>query len=71
MHPIEKLCEEYGLTRYSLAKKCGIAESTLTTMIQNKSPIDRIQVGTIIKLTALGLGEKEIIDKLKEFEEKC
>ena len=70
MHPIEKLCEEYGVTRYWVAKNAKISEGGLSDMVKDKRSIDDIKLGTLRKISeTLETSVGVVIEKLYKYEE--
>ena len=82
---IEKLCEEKQLSRYRLAQKAGIAQSSLSTLLNRKSmptiqTLEKICVGLDITLTQffagdnmtpdLTLEQKELLDTWNDMDEQ-
>lgn len=68
---IEKLCEEKNLSRYRLAQKAGIAQSSLSTLLNRKSiptiqTLEKICSGFDITLAQFFAAEKEIPDLTDE-----
>lgn len=71
MHPIDRLCKEFGLTRYSLSKKSRVSDSALANLVTRNTAIDNIKIGTIKKISAaIGLTIDETIIKLEAYESK-
>ena len=69
MHPIDRLCEEYGITRYRLASDSGIGQSNFSALIYNKSKASNMRLGTAKKIaTTLNLTVDELYEKLLEYE---
>ena len=69
MHPIDLLCKEYEITRYSLSKKSGIRESVFSNLVQKNSPIENMKLGTLLKMSsALDLPIGDLIEKLLQYE---
>jgi len=69
MHPIEKLCEEYGVTRYWLAKNASISAGGLSDMIKEKRLINDMKVGTLSKIAeVLEVEVGFLIEKLYKYE---
>lgn len=69
MHPIEKLCEEYGVTRYWLANKGKISQSGLSDSVVKNRSIDEMKLGTFRKLAiALNIDVDLLIKKMYEYE---
>lgn len=81
---IEKLCEEKQLSRYRLAQKAGIAQSSLSTLLNRKSmptiqTLEKICVGLDITLAQffagdnmtpdLTLEQKELLDMWNDMDE--
>ncbi|MBO5158040.1 MAG: helix-turn-helix transcriptional regulator [Lachnospiraceae bacterium] len=82
---IEKLCEEKQLSRYRLAQKAGIAQSSLSTLLNRKSmptiqTLEKICVGLDITLAQffagdnmtpdLTLEQKELLDTWNDMDEQ-
>lgn len=82
---IEKLCEEKQLSRYRLAQKAGIAQSSLSTLLNRKSmptiqTLEKICVGLDITLAQffagdnmtpdLTLDQKELLDTWNDMDEQ-
>lgn len=68
---IEKLCEEKNLSRYRLAQKAGIAQSSLSTLLNRKSiptiqTLEKICSGFDITLAQFFAAENEIPDLTDE-----
>lgn len=68
---IEKLCEERNLSRYRLAQKAGIAQSSLSTLLNRKSiptiqTLEKICSGFDITLAQFFAAENEIPDLTDE-----
>lgn len=68
---IEKLCEEKNLSRYRLAQKAGIAQSSLSTLLNRKSiptiqTLEKICSGFDITLAQFFAAEHEIPDLTDE-----
>jgi len=70
VHPIELLIIDLGFqSRYAFAKKTGVANTTIMSMIQKQTKVVNIKLGTIIKIAeSLQLTTDEIIEKLRKFE---
>lgn len=69
LHPIEKLCEEYGMTRYAFCKKANVTESTISSLVVRNTPIRNIKIGIIIEMSEIfGVTKEEVIDKLLAYE---
>lgn len=71
---IEKLCEEKQLSRYRLAQKAGIAQSSLSTLLNRKSvptiqTLEKICNGLDITLAQFFSEEDELPDLTKEQKE--
>lgn len=81
---IEKLCEEKQLSRYRLAQKAGIAQSSLSTLLNRKSiptiqTLEKICIGLDITLAQffagdnmtpdLTLEQKELLDMWNDMDE--
>lgn len=70
MHSVEKLCEEFGITRYELSKRCGINPSSINMLVKQNTKVDNIKVGTIRKFAvALELSTDDVLSKLLDYEE--
>lgn len=71
MHPIDLLCKEFGLTRYSLSKKSGVSDAALANLVTRNTAIDNMKIGTVKKISnAIGLTIDETVMKLEEYESK-
>jgi len=71
MHALEALCKELGMTRYQLAKKSGVQESTISSIIRRNSSIDRMTVGSLSKIaSAIGVSQDELYQKLLKYEKE-
>lgn len=71
---IEKLCEEKQLSRYRLAQKAGIAQSSLSTLLNRKSmptiqTLEKICVGLDITLAQFFAGDNMTPDLTLEQKE--
>lgn len=71
MHPIDQLCKEFGLTRYSLSKKSGVNDSTLANLVTRNTDVDNMKIGTIKKIAkAVGLSIDELVEKLESYKKE-
>jgi DNA-binding Xre family transcriptional regulator len=69
MHPLQKLCENRSITRYRLAKKSGIYESTITNIIARNTAVKKINLGIIINIAkGLDLSVDCLVEELLSFE---
>lgn len=63
MTKLQQVREKKGLSVYQLAKDAGIKITTITNIEKGVTNLDKIQLGTIKKLSkALGVEINEIID---------
>lgn len=66
MHPFEKICEEYDISRYRLAQLAGLNEGSLNTAIRRNSDYREMRAKTIINLAkGLGISVDELLSKLE------
>ena len=64
---IEQLCEKKGISRYKLAQKSGIAQSSISTLLNRKSvptiqTLEKICEGLGITLAQFFAGDEEFPD---------
>lgn len=64
MEFIDKIREEWGITRYKMYKRLGLeSPQAYMSLIRSK---DRIKLSTLIKLRkTLGISDSELLDKLE------
>ncbi|MBC2103986.1 helix-turn-helix domain-containing protein [Listeria booriae] len=71
MHPISKLLIEYNTSLYALQKHHGMQQPSLSRSINNDTPIERMNVGTIVQFAhAFGEAPETILRKLLDYEEE-
>lgn len=71
---IEQLCEKKHISRYRLAQKSGIAQSSISTLLNRKSvptiqTLEKICEGLDITLAQFFAGDEEIPDLTSEQKE--
>ena len=71
---IEKLCEEKQISRYRLAQKAGIAQSSISTLLNRKSiptiqTLEKICMGLDITLAQFFAGDNMTPDLTEEQKE--
>ena len=71
---IEKLCEEKQISRYRLAQKAGIAQSSISTLLNRKSiptiqTLEKICMGLDITLAQFFAGDNMMPDLTEEQKE--
>lgn len=69
IHPIDQLLLENKMSRYQLAKVSGLNESTLSNIVNRKTKVDDITVGTLVKIAnGLNFDLEETYCRLKSYE---
>ena len=76
---IEKLCEEKQISRYRLAQRAGIAQSSISTLLNRKSmptiqTLEKICIGLDITLAQFFAGDNttpDLTEEQKELLEMC
>ena len=71
---IEQLCEKKKFSRYRLAQKSGIAQSSISTLLNRKSvptiqTLEKICDGFSITLSQFFAEDEEVLDLTKDQEE--
>ena len=67
-HPIEKLCEELNITRYTLSKSSGVSQSTINYQIRNDVNPFKISYENFKKLAyGFKMTPEELDEKLTSY----
>ncbi len=65
MNRLKQYLEGNGISVYQLSKRSGIAYSTVNYIVNNRTPIEKCEIGTFMRLaSALGLSITDAFKKL-------
>lgn len=68
MHPIDKLCQDFNVTRYQICKDAGLSRTSLDGLVRRNTSVEDMKLGTLIKISsALKISVHELIDKLLQY----
>lgn len=71
MHPIDRILEEYGTTRYAFQKKYGYSKNRFYNIVERHAAINDLAIGIIHDMSeCFGLTMDEVYSKLTSYEEE-
>lgn len=70
-HPIDEVLSKYGTNRNQISMMANIPPSTLKTIVQRKTPIEHIKLGTLLSIAnALKIPLAQLIKELMKEQER-